>query len=268
MSYEHVKFSIEEGIGHLILASDATRNALTVGGLVEEVLDVFERVETGSDARVLVISAEGKAFSAGGNLVEILDPEGPYGGTSPEIQKKYVHGIQRLPKALHLLNVPTIAAVQGPAIGAGCDFALFCDLTLASTAAKFSAAFVNLGLIPGDGGAWVLPRMVGYQRAAELMLTGRVVEGREAEEIGLALECLEPDALLPRALELARHIASRPAVAVRFLKILMRQSHSAGLDELLDSASVLQSICHKTEDHQEAVRAFVEKRKPNPFKGI
>lgn len=78
MSYEHVKFSIEEGIGHLILASDATRNALTVGGLVEEVLDVFERVETGSDARVLVISAEGKAFSAGGNLVEILDPEGPY----------------------------------------------------------------------------------------------------------------------------------------------------------------------------------------------
>lgn len=268
MAYKHVKFSVEDGIGHLILARDDTRNALTVGGLVEEVLDVFDHVETGSDARVLVISAEGKAFSAGGNLREILDPEGPYGGTSPEIQKKYVHGIQRLPKALHLLNVPTIAAVQGPAIGAGCDFALFCDLTLASTDAKFSAAFVNLGLIPGDGGAWILPRMVGVQRAAELMLTGRTVDGKEAQEIGLALECLEPDALLPRAFELARRIASRPQVAVRFLKILMRQAHSAGLDELLDSSSVLQSICHKTEDHHEAITAFLEKRKPKPFKGV
>jgi len=268
MSYDHVKFSVEDGIGHLILARDDTRNALTVGGLVEEVLDVFERVETGSDARVLVISAEGKAFSAGGNLREILDPDGPYGGTSPEIQKKYVHGIQRLPKALHLLNVPTIAAVQGPAIGAGCDFALFCDLTLASTEAQFSAAFINLGLIPGDGGAWILPRMVGVQRAAELMLTGRTVGGKEAQKIGLALECLEPDALLPRAFELARRIASRPAVAVRFLKILMRQAHSAGLDEMLDSSSVLQSICHKTDDHHEAITAFLEKRKPKPFTGM
>ncbi len=267
MAYEHVKFSAQDGVGHLVLARDDTRNALAVGGLVEEILDVLDRVETGTQARVLVISAEGKAFSAGGNLHEILDPQGPYGGTSPEIQKKYVHGIQRLPKALYLLNVPTIAAVQGPAIGAGCDFALFCDLTLASTEAQFSAAFVNLGLIPGDGGAWVLPRIVGVQRAAELMLTGRTVGGREAQEIGLVLECLEPDELLPRAFELARHIASRPQVAVRFLKILMRQSHSAGLDEMLDAASVLQSICHKTEDHREAVTAFLEKRKPGPFKG-
>lgn len=267
MTYKYVKFSIEEGIGHLILASDGTRNALAVGGLVEEVLDVLDQVETGKDARVLVISAEGKAFSAGGNLREIADPDGPYGGLPAEVQRKYTLGIQRLPKALYYLNVPTVAAVQGPAVGAGCDFALFCDIAIASTEAEFTEAFVNLGLIPGDGGAWILPRIVGYRRATELLLTGRAVGGREAAEIGLALECVAPERLLPRAFELARHVASRPTVAVRFLKILLRQTHDASLPEFLDTSAALQAICHNTEDHREAVAAFLEKRRPQPFKG-
>ncbi|MCE2509727.1 MAG: enoyl-CoA hydratase/isomerase family protein [Alphaproteobacteria bacterium] len=267
MSYEHVKFSVKDGIGHLVLARDDTRNALAVGGLVEEMLDVLHRVETGSDARVLILSAEGSSFSAGGNLREIADPEGPYGGGPGVLQKKYVLGIQRLPKALHALNVPTIAAVQGPAIGAGCDLALFCDIVLASTEAKFSEAFINLGIISGDGGTWALSRLVNTQRAAELLFTGRVVDGREAADIGLALECLEPDRLLPRAFELAAHIASRPQVALRFTKILLRQALTSSLDDLLDTSSALQAICHNTEDHREAVAAFLEKRKPNPFKG-
>ncbi|MGB1548308.1 MAG: enoyl-CoA hydratase-related protein, partial [Alphaproteobacteria bacterium] len=157
--------------------------------------------------------------------------------------------------------------VQGPAVGAGCDLALFCDIVLASTEAKFSEAFINLGLISGDGGTWALSRLVNTQRAAELLFTGRAVDGKKAVEIGLALECLEPDRLLPRAFELAAHIASRPQVALRFTKILLRQALTSSLDELLDTSSALQAICHNTEDHREAVQAFLEKRKPNPFKG-
>ena len=137
---------------------------------------------------------------------------------------------------------------------------------ITSTKAKLRETIINVGIIPGDGGAWIVPRRVGRQRDAELIFTGRVVEGPEAAEIGLALECVEPDALMPRVMGLAETIAGRPPVTARMLKSLLRQSLSSGLFDFLDNCAALQAICHTTDDHLEAVTAMLEKRDPT-FEG-
>ena len=260
--YSNIKFSIEEGIAHLILARHDIRNAFSDEAFTDEIIDAIGRAQISPDARVFLLSAEGSAFSASGNVKDMKEKKGIFGGGPAGTRRGYIEGIQRIPKALYGLDIPSISAVQGPAVGAGCDLALFCDITLCSTAAKFGETFINVGIIPGDGGAWILPRRVGIQRAAELTFTGRIVEGAEAAEIGLALECVEPEALMPRALELAQSIARRPPVTARMLKTLFRQSQSAHLHDFLDNCAAIQAICHSTEDHLEAVDSILEKRQP------
>jgi enoyl-CoA hydratase/carnithine racemase len=266
MSYQHIKFAIEDGIARLTLDRDDVRNAFTEAAFTDEIVDAVNRTQTSADARVLVLAAEGSAFSAGGNIKDMRERKGDFAGGPAKVRRGYLEGIQRLPKALHALDIPSIAAVQGPAIGAGCDLALYCDIVIASTKARFGETFINVGIIPGDGGAWILPRRVGMQRAAELMFTGRIVDGAEAVEIGMALECTEPEALMKRVMELAGQIASRPPLTARMLKTLLRQSQSSGLHDFLDNSAALQAICHTTEDHLEAVSALIDKRAPD-FKG-
>ena len=137
-----------------------------------------------------------------------------------------------------------------------------CDLRIGSSDAVLGETFINLGIIPGDGGAWFLQRLVGYQKAAELIFSGRLVKAHEALELGLFLEITEPDQLMPRALELAATIAAKPPLAVRFSKQLMKQAENARLPEFLQSCARFQAQCHHTEDHLEAVNAFLEKREP------
>jgi enoyl-CoA hydratase/carnithine racemase len=265
-AYRNIKFSQADGVAHLVLARHDIRNAYSEKDFTDEILDVLAKVQVDPEARVFVLSAEGSSFSAGGNVKDMRDRKGIFGGGPAGTRRGYIEGIQRIPKALYGLDIPSIAAVQGPAIGAGCDLALYCDITICSTAAKFGETFINVGIIPGDGGAWILPRRVGLQRAAELTFTGRVVDGREAAEIGLALECVEPDALMPRALELAASIAARPPVTARMIKTLFRQSLSAHLHDFLDNCAAMQAICHSTEDHMEAVSSILDKRAPT-YKG-
>jgi enoyl-CoA hydratase/carnithine racemase len=136
-----------------------------------------------------------------------------------------------------------------------------CDMRIGSVNAQFGETFVNLGIIPGDGGAWFLTRLVGYQRAAELTLTGRIVKAEEALALGLLLEVTAPEALLPRAKELASKIASKPPQAIRYAKRLLKLSQKQNLEEHLEVCSAFQAICHKTEDHAEALSAFFEKRR-------
>jgi enoyl-CoA hydratase/carnithine racemase len=262
VTYKNIKYSQENGIAQLVLARDDIRNAFSEADFVDEIVDAIERTQRDPEARVLVLSAEGSAFSAGGNVKDMRDRKGIFGGGTAGVRTAYIAGIQRVPKALFALEVPSISAVQGPAVGAGCDLALYCDIVIASTAARFGETFVNVGIIPGDGGAWIVPRKVGLQRAAEMIFTGRLVDGEEAAKIGLALECVEPTRLMPRALELAQSIATRPPVACRMLKSLLRQSLGANLHDFLDYCAALQAICHSTEDHIEAVSAMLDKRKP------
>ena len=266
MKYKNIKFNIENGIAHLKLARDDIRNAYSEELFCDEIVSALNIANSNEDARVLVLSAEGSTFSAGGNIKDMKNKKGIFGGGPAGTRRGYIEGIQQVPKSLYSLDIPSIAAVQGPAIGAGCDLALYCDIVIASEKARFGETFINVGIIPGDGGAWILPRRVGLQRAAELIFTGRIVDGVEAAEIGLALECVSHAKLMSRATEIAEMIASRPPVTARMLKSLLRQSLSTNLFDFLDNSAALQAICHSTEDHMEAVTAMLEKRNPI-FKG-
>ena len=249
--------TIDGRVALLTFQRNDVRNALTSTELVEDIPKTIEWANANPEISVLVMTGDGSAFSAGGNIKTM----GERAKAPPHVlQQNYRRGIQRIPLALEAAEVPVIAAVNGPAIGAGFDMANMCDIRIGSTHAQFGETFVNLGIVPGDGGAWYLQRLVGYQRAADLVFTGRIVKAEEAKEIGLLLEVTTPETLLPRALEIAGKIAAKPPLALRYNKKLMKLAQRQALEEHLDVCAAYQAICHKTEDHAEALAAFFEKR--------
>lgn len=266
MSYEKIEFAVSDRIGVLTLNDPATLNAISSTTMIDEIIEVLRSVPTREDLSVLVVTGAGKAFSSGGNVKDMKDKAGLFGGTPMEIQQNYRTGIQRIPLSLYELEVPVICAVNGAAIGAGFDMTMMCDIRIASTYAKFGETFLNLGIIPGDGGAWLLPRVVGQQRAAELTFTGRVIGAEEALEIGLVLEVVEADNLMPRVMELAATMAAKPPQALRVAKRLLRAGQNMSLPNFLDMCASAQALSHHTEDHHEAVSAFFDKR-PAKFVG-
>ena len=236
------------------------RNALTGTALVEDIVSAVEWANRTSEVSVLVLTGEGSAFSSGGNVKEMRERSGTFSGSVLQIQDQYRRGIQRLPLALHAAEIPLIAAVNGPAIGAGMDLACMCDLRIGSTDALFGETFIDLGIIPGDGGAWYLQRLLGFQRAAELALTGRKVDAQEAHRLGLLLEVAEPGELIPRAMDLAARIASKPPQAVRLTKRLLKLAGTQDIPEFLQLCACFQGMAHHTEEHAAAVEAFLEKK--------
>lgn len=254
--------TLEDRVAVLTLNRDDVRNALTGTALIEDIERAVDWVNATPEVSVLVLTGAGKAFSAGGNIKDMQARGGDFEGDVRTLETRYRSGIQRIPKALARLEVPGIAAVNGPAIGAGLDLACMCDLRLAAASAKFGETFINLGIIPGDGGAWLLQRIIGYQAAAELTFTGRVIDAEEARQIGLVLRVVDDAALMDEALSLARTVAGKPPHAVRYSKRLMQKAQRMGLEDFLDYCAVLQGISHNTADHLEAVNAFVEKRTP------
>jgi enoyl-CoA hydratase/carnithine racemase len=249
-------------IAVLTLQRDDVRNALTGTRLVEDIVDTVTWADQTPEVSVLVITGAGSAFCAGGNIKEMKDKTGTFSGSVIEIQDQYRRGIQRMPLALHRAEVPIIAAVNGPAIGAGFDLACLCDLRLGSSKALFGETFINLGIVPGDGGAWFLQRLLGYQRAADLAFTGRLVKAEEALALGILLEVVAPEALLPRTMELAAEIAAKPPQAVRLTKRMLKLAQRQELPDFLDLCASFQGMAHHTQDHAEAVAAFLEKRPP------
>ncbi len=258
--------TFEGGVAVLTLERDDVRNALTGTALIDDIIDTIGWVNANKAVSVLILTGDGKAFSAGGNIKDMQERTGGFAGTVGEVEGYYRDGIQGIPLAMHNADVPIIAAVNGPAIGAGCDLACMCDLRIGSSAALFGETFVNLGIIPGDGGAWFLQRLIGYQRAAEMTFTGKLVDAAEAKEIGLLLEVTEPGELMDRALAMAQTIAAKPPQALRYAKRLMKKAQRMELADFLDLCAVWQGVCHSTDDHVEAVSAFVEKRQPE-YKG-
>jgi enoyl-CoA hydratase/carnithine racemase len=259
--------SVEGRVAVLTLNRHEVRNELTGTRLAAEIVQVAEWINRDERISVLVLTGEGAAFSAGGNVKHMLEREhGSFGGSVYAVQGNYRHGIQRMAQAMLALEVPSIAAVNGPAIGAGFDLACMCDVRIGSTAAKVAESFLSLGLIPGDGGGWLLQRLVGWQRAAELSFSGRIVEAEEALRLGILLEVVEPDDLLARARELAASFATKPPQAVRLTKRLLRYAQRMEFRDYLDVCALAQGMCHNTQDHIEAVSAFLEKRPPS-FEG-
>ena len=257
---------LENRVATLTFERDDVRNALTGTALIQDLVDTVDWVNNSPEVSVLIITGAGKAFSSGGNVKEMRDRKGLFGGNPAQIQEHYRHGIQRIPLAMQALEVPSIAAINGAAIGAGFDLCNMCDIRIGCPDTLVGETFINLGIIPGDGGAWFLQRVVGYQRAAELTLSGRLVKGDEALEIGLLLELVDSENLMNRARELAASFAGKPPRGVRMTKRLLQASQRMELRDLLDMSASMQAISHQMDDHAEAIESFLDKRAPS-FKG-
>ena len=251
--------------GHvLILTLDdpPTRNALHGDDLFRAFEEIARQANDDLDVRAVVLTGAGLAFSSGGNVRDMRDRTGMFGGAPQEIAEQYRKGIQRIPRALHSLDVPALAAVNGPAIGAGCDLACMCDLRIASERAVFAESFVKVGIVPGDGGTWLLPRIVGYARAAEMAFTGEMIDANEALTLGLVSRVVPSAQLMDAAMELAGRIARNPPHVLRWTKRLLKEAQHERLDTILTMAASFQALAHQTEDHAEAVAAMLEKRAP------
>lgn len=257
-----VLYSQEASVVTLTINRPETRNAISERDVVDALVGHLERADADKSVRVVILTGAGTAFSSGGDLKKMAGPGGAANRRPIESRAYYLEGIQRIPLTFAKLEVPVIAAVNGPAIGAGCDLACMCDIRIAAKSAKFAESFVKLGLIPGDGGAWLLPRVVGLSKALELTLTGDVIDAQEALACNLVSAVVDDEELMPAARRLAAKIAANPPIAVRMAKRLVREGQTMSLSSLLQLSAAMQAIAHTTADHKEAVTAFVEKRKP------
>ena len=237
-----------------------SRNALTEPEQMQEFVDLCAQIKRDRSVKVLVLTGNGSAFCAGGNVKDMRERGGIFAGSPYEVRENYRNGIQSIPLALYELDVPVIAAVNGPAIGAGLDLACMCDIRIAADNALFAESFVRLGIVPGDGGAWLLPRIVGMPRASLMAFTGDTIDAAKALAWGLVADVVPAAQLEAEAQSLAQRIAANPAHALRLTKRLMREGQHMRLDSLLELSAAFQALAHHTEDHHEAVNAFLEKR--------
>jgi enoyl-CoA hydratase/carnithine racemase len=258
-------FLLIERDGPVVMATlnrPETRNAISETAYSEEIADFCAEMTRDRTVRAIVLTGAGKSFCAGGNVKHMHDKSGMFAGEPFALRNSYRTGIQLIPTALYELEVPVICAVNGAAVGAGLDLACMCDVRIASESAVFAESFVKLGLVPGDGGAWLLPRIIGMARASLLTLTGDTIDAAKALEYGLVAEVVPHDQVLARAMEVARSIAANPGHATRMAKRLLREGQDMKLAPLLEISAAYQALAHFTEDHDEAVEAFIEKRAP------
>jgi enoyl-CoA hydratase/carnithine racemase len=244
----------------LTMDDPESRNALTGNRAPQEFVDACARIAADLSVRVVVLTGAGPVFSSGGNLKHM---QSLFDQPPSALRQWYRQGIQRDATPLYNLEVPTIAAVNGPAIGAGCDLTCMCDIRIAAENASFAESFVKVGLIAGDGGAWLLPRVVGMSKASEMAFTGDTLSAEEALACGLVSRVVAADRLLPEALALAARIAANPGTGLRLTKRLLREGQHMRLESLLEMSAAFQAVAHKTAHHVEAINAFVEKRKPD-----
>lgn len=257
-----VLYEQDGGIVTLTLNRPDLRNPISEPEMVDALEAALIRLDRDPDVRVAILTGAGSAFSSGGNLKTMRVGGGLNDALPARTRSNYRHGIQRLPLVFERLEVPVIAAVNGPAIGAGCDLACMCDLRIAAESARFAESFVKVGLVPGDGGAWLLPRVVGFSKACEMALTGDAIDAAEALACGLVSKLVPDDDLLAAARALADRIAVNPRHAVRMTKRLMTEGRTVGLATLLEMSAAMQALAHATADHAEAVEALLGKRKP------
>jgi enoyl-CoA hydratase/carnithine racemase len=243
------------------------RNSISAREVVERFEEIASMVAMDHDVSCVILTGAGTAFSSGGD-VRRMSESAPDNQANPAATRHwYREGIQRIPLALDKIEVPIIAAVNGHAIGAGCDLAMMCDIRIAADSAQFGEVFVNLGIIPGDGGAWYLPRIVGRAKAFEMAFTGDILSADEAKEAGLVSRVVAFDDLMPAARKMAVKISRKPPEALRMTKRLLKESEFQRLDTSLEMAAGMQALAQSTKDHAEAALAFVEKRRPE-FTGL
>lgn len=238
-----------------------TRNALSPE-LTRQIVAGFSEINADMSVGCAILTGAGDVFCAGGNLKDMYARAHHFAGNAAEIRRTYLTGVQTIARAFHELEVPIIAAVNGPAMGAGMDFATMCTFRIASERARFAESFIKLGLVSAAGGAWFLTRAIGQQRAAEMALTGETLDARAALEIGLVLKVVPHAALMAEAIALSRRITCHPVHSIRLNTRLLRESARLDLPGALEIAAAMQAVVQQTDDQHEAVSAAVEKREP------
>ena len=267
MSDSRVPFVLSARNGSIVtltLNSPATRNAIGTALDCQDIVSAIDQTEADPQASCLVLTGAGTAFSAGGNLKGMKERSGIGRLDSPiATRNNYRAGVQRVIRRLWDCELPMIAAINGPAIGLGLDLACLCDMRIAAEGTKFASSFIKMGLIPGDGGAWVLPRTVGLANAAELILTGDTIDTEAALRMGLVSRVVPAAGLMEAAQALAARVVANPARTLRLAKRLLREGQQQRLSDVLELSSAYQALVHETQDHVEAVDAFLGKRPPN-----
>jgi enoyl-CoA hydratase/carnithine racemase len=252
----------DDGLVTLTLNRPEMRNPISDDDMMETELDTITALDADIGVRCIILTGAGSAFSSGGNLHKMGKAGGLNAKLPAQTRRNYKFGIQRIPLAFEALEVPVIAAVNGPAIGAGCDLTLMCDLRVASEQARFAESFVKVGIVPGDGGAWLLPRVVGFAKACEMALTGDAIDAHEALRCGLVSQVVPANYLLETARSLARRVMANPPHVVRMTKRLLREAYTARLETILELSAAMQALAHATDDHKEAVAALLGRRAP------
>ena len=253
---ENFIFEVSDNIATLTLNRPAKLNAFT-RDMLEALVASFDECEARDDVRVVILTGTGRSFSTGGDIGGM----GEEVDNRPHITKDRIWtGIQAFPKRLARFDKPVIAAVNGLAVGGGMDLALACDFRVAAQSARFAETYAKIGLAPGGGGAYFLPRLVGTGRALEMLLTAEFIDADTALEIGLVNHVFPNDTMMAETLKIAKRIASMPPLSVRLIKRAVYQSLNADMDTAFDLISSHIAVARAGADHPEAIAAFKEKR--------
>lgn len=255
VEYKTLILEEQDQVLKITLNRPESRNALDME-MREELSEVLDSVSKNPDIRVLILTGNGKAFCAGGDIKTMQVPFPPLAG------RKRLKDLHVWLKTLINLEIPVIAAVNGVAAGAGCNLALACDMIIASREAKFIQSFVKVGLVPDAAGLYFLPRLIGLSKAKELMFTGKAIDAREAESLGLVNKVVAAEQVGPVTEKLAKELAQGSGKAIALTKRILNLSLSSDLETVLEFEAIAQDICFGTPDFVEGQKAFLEKRKP------
>lgn len=255
-----VLYEREGSLAVITLNLPEKRNPISTRPMIEALEAAVNRANDDLTVDAVILTGAGKGFCSGGDIDEMAQVGGLTSMNVLETRHDYRTGIQRLPRTFAALDVPVIAAVNGPAIGAGADLACLCDIRIAGRSAKFASSFVKLGIIPGDGGALHLLRAVGYARAAQMIMTGMIIDADTALGWGLVAEVVEDADLMDAARKIAAAIAQNPGYATRMAKRLLREAETTGADTLLELSAAFQAIATAQPEHHQALRAFLGSR--------
>ncbi len=259
MTYQCLRYEVQDRIATLTLNRPERLNALG-GTLREDLIDAVTKSTADPNVGVLVITGAGRGFCSGGDVKSMSEHDQT--GQTLSASEQLAPLRDRAILAMRDCPKPVIAAINGAAAGAGMNLALACDMRIASTAAKFSQAFVKRGLAPDWGGSYFLPRVVGIAKACELIFTGDTIDAAEALKLGIVNAVVAPEELMAETFKLARKIAAGPPVAIQLAKRAIYHNQDVDLRAALEFETFAQGVCKNTEDAKEGVRAFVEKRTP------
>jgi enoyl-CoA hydratase/carnithine racemase len=267
VAFQEILYDVQGGVATISLNRPERMNAFT-SRMITEWSAAIDMARDNDGVRVVILTGEGRGFCAGMDVGQEAAGEGVLRGEDRPADRRNslrytVHGV---PRSLQLLDKPYIAAINGAAVGAGMDMASMADIRFASETARFGMAYVRMGLVPGDGGCYFLPRIVGLQKALELIWTGQVIDAHEALRIGYVLRLYPPERLIAETRAFALELSEGPAVAIQLAKRLVYRSLDSDLDQALDLAQSAMVLAQTTEDSREGPRAFVERRPPH-FQG-